>query len=176
MGKKRRNRKVIVIIAGPNGAGKTTFAEDFLAEVVGSPEFINADLIARGLSPSSPEKISIAAGKVMLRQIHRKVYRGESFAFETTLSGLNYSRHIPNWRRMGYHVRLIFLTLPSADAAISRVKIRVGQGGHNVSESVIHRRFELGLRNFEQIYRGLVNSWAIYDCSGNNPVLKELKA
>jgi predicted ABC-type ATPase len=172
MRKKRRKRKVIVIIAGPNGAGKTTFAEQLLIDEEGSPEFINADMIARALSPANPEEVSLAAGKVMLREIHAKVDRGENFAFETTLSGLNYSRHIPNWRRKGYRVRLVFLALPSADTAVSRVRIRVGQGGHNVPESVIRRRFEMGVKNFEEIYRGLVDAWAIYDCSGEGPVLK----
>ncbi len=175
MRKKRRNRKVIVIIAGPNGAGKTTFAEQLLSDESGSPEFINADMIARALSPASPEKTSLAAGKVMLREIRGKVDRGENFAFETTLSGLNYSRHIPNWQLKGYHVRLLFMSLPLADTAVSRVKIRVGQGGHNISETVIRRRFELGRKNFEHVYRGLVDSWAVYDCSGEAPVLKEMQ-
>jgi predicted ABC-type ATPase len=173
MRKKRGNRKVIVIIAGPNGAGKTTFAEQLLVDEEGSPEFINADMIARALSPGNPEEVSLAAGKVMLREIHGKVDRGENFAFETTLSGLNYSRHIPKWRRKGYHVRLVFLALPSADTAVSRVQIRVGQGGHNVPESVVRRRFALGIKNFEEVYRGLVNSWAVYDCSEDSPVMKD---
>ena len=169
----RRNRsqhKKIVIIAGPNGAaGKTTFAEEFLPNEAECPEFINADLIARGLSPFAPEKASLAAGKIMLEQIAGRVRRQESFAFETTLSGLNYARHIPLWRRAGYHVKLIFLSLPSADIAVSRVAMRHRQGGHSVPEPVIRRRFEAGWRNFRSVYSALVSSWILYDNTGRSP-------
>ena len=175
MRKKRRARKIILIIAGPNGAGKTTLAQDFLLREEGSPEFINADLIARGISPVAPESVAIEAGMLMLDKIRQKAGRGESFAFETTLSGLSYSRYIPVWRDNGYHVRLIFLTLPSADVAVDRVRIRVERGGHNVPEAVIRRRFELGKRNFERIYRGIVDSWALYDSSDLVPILKDSK-
>ncbi|MBM4029198.1 MAG: Zeta toxin family protein, partial [Planctomycetes bacterium] len=99
----------IVNIAGPNGAGKTTFAREYLPKEAGFPDFINVDLIAQGLSPFAPDKAALQAGKLMLAQIARQVSRRESFAFETTLSGLSYSRHIPRWRRAGYHVKLIFL-------------------------------------------------------------------
>jgi predicted ABC-type ATPase len=163
--RKRNRAKTIVIIAGPNGAGKTTFARKCSVDQHEFPDFINADMIARGLSPVDPNKVSIAAGKDMLREIHQRVSRGDSFVFETTLSGLNYSRHIPNWRKKGYHVRLIFLALPSADAAVARVKIRMEQGGHGVPETVIRRRFELGKRNFENVYRKMVDSWVVYDNS-----------
>lgn len=173
--RKKRQQKRIVIIAGPNGAGKTTFAKKLLGIEGASPKFINADLIARGISPENPEMMALAAGKMMLREIHQKVDSGESFAFETTLSGLNYARHIPVWRKMGYHIRLLFFSLPSADIAVSRVQIRVSQGGHDVPEHVIRRRFELGLKNFERVYRGLVDSWAVYDCSGKSPMIREEK-
>jgi predicted ABC-type ATPase len=145
----------------------------FLCSEGKSIEFINADMIARGFSPIDPRKMSIEAGKLMLRQIHQRAARGEDFAFETTLSGLNYARHIPVWRAKGYHVRLVFLALPSADVAVARVKIRTDQGGHGVPELVIRRRFELGMRNFQQIYRGLVDSWSMYDSSGETPMLTE---
>ena len=123
-----RTGKKIVIIAGPNGSGKTTFAEQFLPHEAECPDFINADLIARGLSPFAPERVALQAGKVMLGQMARKVYRRESFAFETTLSGRNYARHIRRWKRAGNHVKLIFLSLPSADLAVAREKARVAQG------------------------------------------------
>ncbi|HEY7090104.1 MAG TPA: zeta toxin family protein [Tepidisphaeraceae bacterium] len=167
--RKGRKKKRIVIIAGPNGAGKTTFAREFLPREAGFLEFINADLIAQGLSPFAPEAAAIQAGRIMLQQIREKIRRGRSFAFETTLAGLNYAIHIPQWRRAGYHVTLIFLSLPSADAAVARVMMRVAQGGHKVAEVVIRRRFEAGLRNFETIYRRLVNSWIIYDNIGPTP-------
>ena len=163
--------KKIVIIAGPNGAGKTTFAQAFLPREAECPDFINADLIARGLSPFAPEKAALRAGKLMLEEIARRVAAGRSFAFETTLSGRNYARHIPRWRELGYHVKLMFLSLPSADLAIARVAARVRQGGHDVPVDVIRRRFDAGLRNFERVYRDLATTWAVYDCSGAWPKL-----
>jgi predicted ABC-type ATPase len=143
------NRKKIVIIAGPNGSGKTTFAEQFLPREAECTDFINADLIARGLSPFDPDRASIQAGKIMLGQMAQMVKRRESFAFETTLSGRNYIRHIRRWKQIGYHVKLIFLSLPSADLAVARVKGRAAQGGHNVPEPVIRRRYDAGLRNLD---------------------------
>ena len=161
----------IVIIAGPNGAGKTTFAQAFLPNEAGCERFINADLIARGLSPFAPEKAALRAGKLMLAEIAASVFAGRGFAFETTLSGLNYARHIPQWQEQGYHVKLIFLSLPSADLAVARVRNRVRQGGHDIPEPVIRRRFDAGLKNFTGIYRQLVDSWALYDSSGRAPQL-----
>src|ERR1041385_7183079 len=133
---RRRGKPRILIIAGPNGAGKTTFAREFLPHEAGLSDFINADLIAQGLSPFAPENAAIAAGKMMLRMIRDKVRRRQSFAFETTLSGLNYARHIPRWRKMGYHVKLIFLRLPSAKIALRRVQLRIHQGGHAIAPEV----------------------------------------
>jgi predicted ABC-type ATPase len=168
MKKKRRNKK-IVIIAGPNGAGKTTFASEFLPKEAGCPEFINADLIAHGLSPFAPEKAEFRAAKIMLEEIADRIAENKSFAFETTLAGKNYARRIPHWRKMGYHVKLIFLSLPSVELAIARVRSRVAQGGHNVLESVIRRRFDAGLRNFHGVYRKLVDDWVLYDNIGQTP-------
>jgi predicted ABC-type ATPase len=168
---KRRPRPKIVIIAGPNGAGKTTFAREFLPHEADCPDFINADLIAQGLSPFAPEHAAIAAGRIMLRMMHEKVRRRESFAFETTLSGRNYARHIPRWRKAGYHVNLIFLSLPSVGIALRRIRVRVAQGGHNVAQAVVRRRFSAGLRNFHGLYCGLVNSWRLYDNTGPTPRL-----
>src|SRR5438874_1199177 len=168
---KRRERPRIVIIAGPNGAGKTTFAREFLPNEAGLPEFINADLIAQGISPFAPEKAAIAAGRMMLRTIKEKVRRRESFAFETTLSGRNYARHIPRWRKAGYQVTLVYLSLPSVLIAIARVKDRVARGGHNVEPAIIRRRFGSGLRNFHEIYLKLVDSWLLYDNSDAAPRL-----
>src|SRR5436853_1131671 len=164
---KRRKRPRIVIIAGPNGAGKTTFAREFLPREAGLPEFINADLIAQGLSPFAPERAAMAAGRIMIRMIREKVRRRESFAFETTLSGRNYARHIPRWRRAGYEVKLVYLSLSSVRIALSRIKDRVARGGHNVEPQVVRRRFRAGLRNFHSIYSKLVDSWIIYDNSGS---------
>jgi len=161
----------IIIIAGPNGAGKTTFAREYLLNEAHCPDFINVDLIAAGLSPFDPERAGIQAGRIMLSEIQRRVRKGESFAFETTLSGHVYARMIPEWRRSGYRLRLIFLGLPDADMAVSRVAMRVAQGGHNVSSAIIRRRFDAGRRNFNDVYMHLVDKWEWYDNSGNAPQL-----
>lgn len=165
--------KRIIIIAGPNGAGKTTFARSFLPEEAQCPRFINADLIAAGLSPFAPEAAAIKAGRLMLEEIGACVQRGESFAFETTLSGLGYRQHVDRWRSMGYQVSLYFLVLPDAEAAISRVAERVRQGGHDVPEPVIRRRFSAGLHNFNHHYKARVDTWALYDNAGPEPLLLE---
>jgi predicted ABC-type ATPase len=162
--------KKIVIIAGPNGAGKTTFAREFLPREAGCPDFINADLIAAGLSPFAPEQAALRAGRLMLHEIKRRVMREDSFAFETTLSGHHYARLIPEWRAAGYHVKLFFLKLPTSDLAVARVGARVVQGGHGVHEATIRRRFDSGLRNFHSVYCDLVNSWVLYDNSGPAPI------
>jgi predicted ABC-type ATPase len=161
----------IVIIAGPNGAGKTTFAREFLLREADCPDFINADLIARGVSPFAPEKAAQQAARIMLGQMARKVDQGESFAFETTLSGRNYVRHIARWRNVGYHVKLVFLSLPYPDLAVARVKARVVQGGHDVPADAVRRRFDSGLRNFHTLYSKLVNGWVLYDNSAQTPQL-----
>lgn len=161
----------ILIIAGPNGAGKTTFARAFLPQEANCPRFINADLIAGGLSPFAPEAAAIKAGRLMLEEIAALSRRRESFAFETTLSGLGYLRHIRAWRSAGYHVSLFFLALPSVELAITRVAERVRQGGHGVPAAVIRRRFEAGQRNFERHYRPAVDAWTLYDNAGSEPVL-----
>lgn len=163
--------KKIIIIAGPNGAGKTTFAREFLPAEAGLPVFVNADLIAAGLSPFRPELAAIRAGRLMLREIDAHAGAGRSFAFETTLAGMSYVRRIDAWRRDGYLVELIFLSLPSPEDAIRRVAERVKQGGHNVAEDVIRRRFASGMRHFLETYRQRVDYWMWFDNSGLAPVL-----
>jgi len=165
--------KKIIIIAGPNGAGKTTFARAFLPEEAQCPHFINADLIAAGLSPFAPEAAAVKAGRLMLQEIKAYAARGVSFAFETTLSGLTYLRHIKEWQQAGYHVSLFFLELPSVEVAIARVAERVRQGGHDIPEAVIRRRFASGKANFDRHYRSAVDAWAVYDNSGDEPVMIE---
>ncbi len=166
-------KKVIIIIARPNGAGKTTFARSFLPEEAQCPRFINADLIAAGRSPFAPEAAAIKAGRLMLQEIAACARRGESFAFETTLSGLAYLAHIRRWSAKGYHVSLFFLSLPNAEAAVARVAERVRHVGHDIPKDVIRRRFAAGLRNFEQAYKRAVDDWAKYDNMGETPVLLE---
>ena len=125
------------IIAGPNGAGKTTFANAFLPEEASCLNYVNADLIAEGLSPFNPESVAFEAGKLLLKKLDDLAKKRESFSFETTLSGLNYVRRIEEWRNQGYEVILFFLKLPSEEMAINRVKLRVAEGGHNVPENVM---------------------------------------
>ncbi len=165
------DRKKIVIIAGPNGAGKTTFAREFLPAEAGLPLFVNADLIAAGLSPFDPDAAAIRAGRLMLEQIDAHARAGHSFAFETTLAGHTYLRRIERWRAGGYLVELVFLSLPSAEDAIKRVATRVRQGGHDIPADVVRRRFAAGMRNFLELYRQRVDYWIWYDNSGTRPVL-----
>jgi len=161
----------IIIIAGPNGAGKTTFAREFLPNEAGCPIFVNADLIAAGLSPFAPNTAAAQAGRVMLREIARHFAARTNFAFETTLSGRGYLRLIDQWQAAGYRVKLIFLQLASVEEAIARVAQRVKQGGHDITEEVIRRRFVAGHRNFECLYAPKVNAWALYDNAGAQPLL-----
>lgn len=163
--------KKVVIIAGPNGAGKTTFAAEFLPVEADCPIFVNADLITAGLSPFRANWVDVRAARLMLEEIHRHVRQGNSFAFETTLSGRGYARWIPHWRSKGYRVKLFFLKLDTPEAAIRRVAQRVSEGGHDVPEVVIRRRFRTGWRNFEQVYQALVDEWVVYDNSGEEPKL-----
>lgn len=161
----------IIIIAGPNGAGKTTFAREFLPNEALCPVFVNADLIAAGLAPFAPATAAVQAGRLMLQELNRHFIARASFAFETTLSGRGYLRLIDKWREAGYRVKLIFLRLDSPEEAIARVAQRVRQGGHDVPESVIRRRFAAGRHHFEHLYAPKVDAWALYDNAGNKPVL-----
>ena len=161
----------ILIVAGPNGAGKTTFAREYLPQEAGCPIFINADLIAEGLSPFAPELVAIRSGRLMLQMIRDHAARGDSFAFETTLAGRNYARAIPRWQGDGYSVTLFYLSLPTVDLALSRVAERVRQGGHHVPDDVVRRRYFGGRENLETLYKAIVDEWTLYDNSGPQPLV-----
>lgn len=161
----------VIVIAGPNGAGKTTFAHEFLPNEAGCPVFVNADLIAAGLAPFAPETAALQAGRVMLKELERHFASGQSFAFETALSGRTYLRDIARWQAAGNRVKLIFLKLDRVEEAIARVAQRVEQGGHDIPEPVIRRRFTSGLAKFEKHYAPLVDAWALYDNGASSPVL-----
>jgi predicted ABC-type ATPase len=165
-----KNRNVY-IIAGPNGSGKTTFAVKFLPKYARCPNFVNADLIAQGLAPFSPGTAAIKAGKLVLEQVHLFANRGVDFAFETTLSGKLYTNLFKSLKAKGYKIHLFFLWLPDADLAVSRIKSRVAQGGHDVPANDILRRFDRSVRNFFRLYQPLVDSWMLFDNAGPIPVL-----
>ena len=172
MAKTKRQPRCI-LIAGPNGAGKTTFARRYLPEYAGVVHFVNADLVASGLSPLKPEIAAIAAARIVIGEIDRLVAERADFAFETTLSGLTYVQRLRTWRRAGYRIDIVYLKLSSPRLALRRVAARVRQGGHNVPRADVLRRFIRGWENFQRVYRPLADSWAVYDNSGGPPRLLE---
>lgn len=155
----------VYVIAGPNGAGKTTFSAEFLPDFVDCREFLNADLIAAGLAPFAPETQNLRAGRLLLTRIKELTKSRQDFGFETTLAGRGYIPKLEEMKNHGYRIMLFFLWLPSTELAVARVKNRVRQGGHDVPEPVIRRRFESGIRNLFQHYRSRVDSWWLYDAS-----------
>ncbi len=161
----KRQMKTLYLLAGCNGAGKTTAAYALLPTLLDCREFVNADEIARGLSPFRPETVSIQAGRLMLARLHELLAVGESFALETTLATRIYLPFIAEARAQGYFISLFFFWLNSADLAVSRVKERVCEGGHHIPEPVIRRRYEGGLRQFFAAYHAAVNSWTFVDNS-----------
>lgn len=156
----------VVVLAGPNGAGKSTAAPHLIQERLDIAEFVNADEIARGLAGFAPDIEAIAAGRIMIARIRELAAERAAFAFETTLASRVFASYIRSMRVDGYRFRLIFLHLPSADAAVARVASRVREGGHGVSEDVVRRRYDRGLRNLFTLYLPLADEWAVYDSSG----------
>jgi len=154
--------KKVIIIAGPNVAGKTTFARNFLPKEAQTDQFINAGLIAAGLSPFNPDLAAFKAGRIMRREIEEVSLSGHNFAFETTLSGVHYLTQIKRWQNLGYTVKLWFIKLSTSELAIERVKSHVEQGGHDIPQATILRRFTSGLKNLEK-FKLIVDSWVIYD-------------
>jgi predicted ABC-type ATPase len=163
--------KNVYIIAGPNGSGKTTFAKKFLPNYVNCPHFVNADLIAQGLSPFSPRLVAIKAGKLVLEQIREFADKNVDFAFETTLAGKSYLSFLNELKKNSYSVRLFFLWIPNVDIALARIKERVAEGGHDVPEQDVKRRFHRGLYNLFKLYRPILDSWMLFDNSSANPTL-----
>lgn len=161
----------VYIIAGPNGAGKTTFAREFLPNYADCKNFVNADLIAQGVSPFSPETAAFHAGRLMLEEIDFYAKRGESFGFETTLSGQTYLSSVRNLKKRGYEVHFYFLWVLTVDLALARVRARVLEGGHDVPEAVVRRRFDRSIRNFLTRYRLLGDSWMLFDNSRAAPAV-----
>jgi predicted ABC-type ATPase len=162
-----------LIIAGPNGAGKTTFARQYLPHDARILRFVNADLIAAGLSPLAPQRAALAAARVMLAEIDRLTAARVDFAFESTLSGRTYATRLVHLRAAGYHIDIIFLRVKSNRLALQRIAARVKQGGHPVPKADVLRRFARGWANFETVYRPLADCWSVYDNSDIKPVLLE---
>ena len=159
------NKLNLYIIAGCNGAGKTTASFTVLPEMLDCREFVNADEIARGLSPFYPEGVAIQAGRLMIERVIHLLKEGETFAFETTLSTRSYVKLIQQAQKRGYFVTLLFFSLATPEQAVQRVAKRVSQGGHNIPTDVVYRRFEGGLSNLFNLYMPIVDYWALYDNS-----------
>lgn len=157
--------KILYIIGGCNGAGKTTASFTILPEILDCKEFVNADEIAKGLSPFQPEKVSFEAGRIMLHRINELLAENENFAFETTLSTISYKNKIIEAKKNGYRVTLLFFWLQSIELAKERVKIRVSEGGHNIEADVIERRYVRGIKNLFDIYLPIVDGALIFDNS-----------
>ncbi|GAB1858116.1 zeta toxin family protein [Flavobacteriaceae bacterium MHTCC 0001] len=158
--------KRLFIISGCNGAGKTTASYTILPELLNCNEFVNADEIAKGLSPFNADSTAIQAGRLMLKRINSLIEKGEDFAFETTLSTRSYRKLILKAKDNGYQTNLLFFWLRTEELAVKRVETRVKEGGHNIPEPVIRRRYKNGLKNFFQIFEPIVDEWIFIDNSG----------
>jgi len=171
MTRPRRKPPRCIVIAGPNGAGKTTFAREFLPTGAGIVHFVNADLIAVGLAPLRPEMAAFAAARILLGELDRLAKERLDFAFESTLSGLGYLSRLRRWKRAGYRIEIVYLSLPSPDLALRRIAGRVRQGGHDVPKADVIRRFQRSRENFQSRYRLLADVWTVYDNAGDQPEL-----
>lgn len=169
-----KHRPHVYIIAGPNGAGKTTFARSYLPHYAKCKHFVNADLIAQGLSPFAPELASIKAGRMVLEQIRALANQRQDFGFESTLSGKTYLSLLALLKRQGYVIHLFYLWIPSVSLAIHRIKERVAQGGHFVPTKDVRRRYTKSKENFLNHYRTLADMWYIFDNSTTPPTLVAL--
>lgn len=163
-----------IVIAGPNGAGKTTFAREYLPREGRVVHFVNADLIAGGLSPLRPELAARRASRLVLEELKRLGKARTDFAFESTLSGRTYLGLLRRWKAVGYRIEIVFLSVPSVDVALQRIAARVRQGGHDVPRSDVICRFDRSWNNFRTLYRPLADAWAVYDNSGEVPRLLEV--
>jgi predicted ABC-type ATPase len=163
--------KTLYIIAGCNGAGKTTASFTILPEILNCKEFVNADEIAKGLSPFQPETVAFEAGRIMLHRVHELLKDGKTFALETTLATKSYKAKIIEAQRNGYRVTLLFFWLESIELAINRVSYRVSEGGHNIPIDVIRRRYVNGIKNLFDIYLPIVDEAMLFDNSSDTPKL-----
>jgi predicted ABC-type ATPase len=165
----------IFLIGGPNGAGKTSSAMRLLPDEIECREFVNADAIAAGLSPFEPDTVALKAGRLMLERIHDLADRNVDFAFESTLAARSFAPFLRGVKRKGYEIDLIYLWLERVEIALQRVASRTRQGGHNVPEAVVRRRYKRGLSNLFDLYLPLADRWTLYDNSGDRPKRIALK-
>ena len=163
--------KNLFIISGCNGAGKTTASYTVLPEILDCKEFVNADEIARGLSPFNPESVAIEAGRLMLKRIDELLGKGETFSIETTLATKSYINLVRRAKEKGYTVRLLFFWLNSPELALLRIAERVAKGGHNIPEPIVRRRYIAGINNLFRLFMNEVDYWVIYDNSEYPAVL-----
>jgi predicted ABC-type ATPase len=161
----------LYIIAGPNGVGKTTFADRYLPDEAKQLEFVNADLIARGLSPYDPDSVAIEAGKILLRRVRELISRRTGFTWETTMSGRTAVSWLRQAREAGYTLKAYFLWVRNPETTIYRVRQRVVEGGHNIPEEVSRRRFFKTIQNFFAVYRPLMTSWKLLQNEPPSPRL-----
>lgn len=170
---REKDKPRCIVVAGPNGAGKTTFAREYLPKEARVLNFVNADLIASGLSPLRPELAAVPAARLMLNELERFVQKRADFAWESTLSGLAHVKRLQTMRELGYRLEIIYLRLASPQLAVWRIAARVREGGHNVPKGDVLRRFFRSWHNFETRYRPLADAWAAYDNSKRSPKLME---
>jgi predicted ABC-type ATPase len=169
MDTREKKQPLCNVIAGPNGAGKTTFARDYLPRTARVVHFVNADLIASGLSPLRPDLAALAARRLVLKEVDRLAKARTNFSFESTLSGLVYLRRLKRWKAAGYRIEIIYLYLSSPQLALRRITARVKQGGHAVPPADVLRRFSRSWVNFQNSYCLLADEWTVYDNSGDKP-------
>lgn len=165
--------KTCFIVAGPNGAGKTTFASTYLPNEARCFNFINADLIAAGISPLRPEEAGLEAGKILLAKMEDFIAGAATFGFESTLSGSAYVGRMVQMKEAGYRIVIFYLKIPSPELAVARVRERVKEGGHDVPEKDIRRRFDRSWSNFCELYRPLAHKWIVFDNGGEEPIILE---
>ena len=157
---REKDKPRCIVVAGPNGAGKTTFAREYLPKEARVLNFVNADLIASGLSPLRPGLAAVPAARLMLNELDRFVQRRADFAWESTLSGLAHIKRLQTMKELGYRLEIVYLSLASPQLAMRRIAARVRQGGHNVPKGDVLRRFSRSSHNFETRYRPLADTWA----------------
>lgn len=165
--------KTIYIFAGVNGVGKTSFAKLVLPQIEGNLSYLNADVIAMQTNPRNPENAAVSAGKEMLARIEMCLNNDESFVLETTLSGLTYAKKIPRWQKAGYTVVMYYLFVDFVEVCLSRIRYRVKQGGHHIPDETVMRRNSRSKKNFDNIYKQLVDKWYLVDANDIPPRIVE---